>query len=766
MSDSWLLRQPGFRAATARAWEGLFTLGAHGLHLRGSWETPLAGCPQNRADLRRPANVTSEQFDDAPTRWGTFVAGVFAPHPLLGNELVNLPWFLELTPVVDGRAFDPRDPAVESSRTLDLRRALLTTDARWRVAGATLTLRWTRFVSAAHPGCCVQRLTLTSDAPVRVTLQGGIDADIRTNGHDHFRRVLLASPAPGTGRCRIETDGEDSVTIDSTLHFVSTEPDQPSIDPFPAADSLAPLQTDFAVRGRRLELAATLPLEPGRPLTCCKVTRVSTSRDLAPHPPAPNDLRALFADHAAAWEARWQSCDVQIDGDPDAQRAARIAIFHLLRSHVDDPRVAIDPKGYSGEAYWGRFFWDTELFLLPFYLYTDPARARSLVDFRVRALPAAIENARRYGDPGARYPWESDGEGRECCPNWQYADHEIHVTADVVYGLAHYAAAAPDRPFLRGPAARVLVETARYWMARIDTRDGRPVLLGVMGPDEYAPFTDNNAWTNRMVRFALETAADESGADAAECDAWRAVAAALPIPRHPDDPRLVLQCDGYHLRPALPFERYWRDRSHTLGSQVAQERLYRSRCPKQADVLMLMAIFPGEFSRDELRAAWDEYTSITTHDSSLSPGIHALVALRLGLHEPAWQFWQRAAQLDQVGESTGNSGAGSPGGGAAEGVHAANCGAIWQVLVFGFAGVHNALQSAELRLAPRLPAHWNRLAFPLVWRGTPLHVEITHTSVTICNRGPAPLRATVDDEPRDIAPLSTAAWPRKPAQNP
>ncbi len=491
-----------------------------------------------------------------------------------------------------------------------------------------------------------------------------------------------------------------------------------------------------------------------------KRTAISTNRDV--EPTAPRDALAaaraltwqqLHAEHAAGWQRRWDTCDIQIDGDAASQLALRTALFHLLRCHVPDGRVAIDAKGYAGDAYWGRFFWDTEIFLLPFFLYTDPPRARSLVDFRIQSLDGARRNARRYGYPGARYAWESDAAGDENCPNWQYADHEVHVTADVVYALAHYAAATGDEAFLAGPAAQVALETGRYWLARVDRRPGEDhySLLGVMGPDEYTPITHNNAFTNRMAAFALGTAAQigaSAGAAPEELARFREVSQRLPVPRG-DGGRLVMQCEDFERLAEPRFDELWRDRGRPFAANVSQERLYRSRCIKQADVLMLMMLFRGEFSRDEIERAWEYYLPLTTHDSSLSPGVHAIIATWLGRHEEAWRFWQQAAGIDLDVEQ----------GGAAEGIHIANAAALWQVVVFGFLGMRSALQSDELMLEPVLPAAWESLSLPLVWKGCPLRLVITREQMVVENLGDPAVRVNVRGDRRDVPPRGRQSWP-------
>ena len=463
----------------------------------------------------------------------------------------------------------------------------------------------------------------------------------------------------------------------------------------------------------------------------------------------------LPEEHVGAWAGRWARSDVRIDGDDQSQLAMRAAIHHLLRAHVPgDSRVAIDAKGYAGEGYFGRFFWDTEMCLLPFYLYTAPEAARTLVDFRLNTLDGARRKAAAGGYPGAQYAWESDVSGRECCPNWQYGDHEVHVTADVAYGLAHYARAAGGPEYLHGPAAGVLVETARYWLARCDRRPGesRSSLLGVMGPDEYTPISDNNCWTNRMVSLALGLAAEtgaHGGASEAERRDFARVAGELPVLRRPDG--LVLQCEGFDRLADPRFAELWRDRSRPFAAQVPQERIYRSRCLKQADVLMTMAVFPDDFSDAEVARAWEYYLPLTTHDSSLSPAAHALVAAQLGRREEAWDFWRRGSALDLD----------AAGGGAAEGLHIAAAGGAWQMAVLGFAGMRTAMQSERPTFRPCLPAAWKRLAFPLVWKGCPLEVEVAPGSVRVANRGPRELEVEVAGRVQSVAAGAEAVFETK-----
>ncbi len=731
---AWQLEETRYDPETARAREGLFTQGSGYLHIRGSLEEHLTGVPQNEDYLRRPANVTAEQSRPTPARWGTYVPGIFGPHPMLNRQMINLPWFLELALTHAGERLDMRTAALSGYRRhLDMHSATLQRAFTWQTqAGPVLTVQFERFVCADHPHLTLQRLTLTADRETRILLQAGIDADVRTSGHDHFTGVEPRQVDAETALCRVRTNGGDTVTTVTRLSGIP-------VGAFQAGPRYAGFRFDLALPGGQpvvIEKRSTVATSIDREATEA-VTLLDDCHD--------TPWEQLAATHAAEWAARWARSDVRCEGCERTQQAMRASLYHLLRAHPRDARVAIDAKGYAGDAYFGRFFWDTELNLLPFFLYTQPELARQLCDFRRNTMAGARDNAAGRGYPGARFAWESDDRGHENCAAWQYADHEVHVTADVVYAWEHYAAAAPDADYLRD-AARDIVETARYWMARIDLdATGRPVLLGVMGPDEYTPISHNNAYTNWMVARNLRLAAAlgaDAGATAPECRAFAETAAALPIPRRGE---LVLQCDEFEALAAPRFEARWPDRKRVFAAQVPQEVLYRTKCLKQADVILLQVLFPEAFTDAECRAAWDYYLPVTTHDSSLSVGIHALMALRLGLHSEAWAFFQRGLYLDTDTDH----------GGAAEGIHIAGCGCNWMVMVQGFAGVHSALQAERLTLDPHLPAELSRLTFPLTWKGCALTIEVSRRACIMTNRSDQAIEAVIAGTPVTLAPHGT-----------
>ncbi len=730
MPDQWIVLETHFDKETARAYEGLFTLGSGYLHVRGSFEEHLFDAPQNLDYTRRPANVTSEKFLETKAKWGTYIPGIRGSHPLLNRGLVNLPFFLELIPFAGEEKLDMEASRIENyQRELDLKTATLQRRLTWHTRiGPVVEVSFNRFVSAAHPQVCCQQMQLVPDQELRVRIEAGIDSDVRTSGYDMFSTVELANSESNGLRCYVRTNTGDEVWMATRLYVPG-----------------AVWQADSDRRTVRLKAEFVIPA--GESLVVEKRTAVTSSFDAIRADPGAllanlevNSYPQLHHWHAAIWQIRWDKSDVIIEGDESSQLAIRTSIYHLLRSHPDDSRLAIDPKGYAGDAYRGCYFWDTEMYLLPFFLYTDPRRARSLVEYRIQSLPGAKSNAINSGYGGARYAWEADVDGTETCPNWQYRDHEVHVTADVVYGLAHYARVIQDEGFLTGPAAPVILETARYWLDRLDWRLGEnhPSLLGVMGPDEYTPISSNNSFTNLMAAFNLAMAARLGviiGATNAECQGFSRAAQGLPILRG-NDGLLVLQCEEFEHLAEPAFERFWKDRSKAFAAQTAQEWLYRSKCLKQADVLMMMMLFSNEFSDEEVRRAWDYYLPYTTHDSSLSAGAHAIIACRLGKMGEAWKFWEKSSLNDLDFQH----------GGAAEGVHIAGAGVNWQMAVFGFAGLITAMNSDVFCLNPQLPPSWRRLAFPVVWHHLPLYVDICRGQVRVLNRGEGALPIRVYEQ--------------------
>ena len=761
MENNWILQESEFKVNTAMAYEGLFTLGSGYLHTRGSLEENVGNEPQNITNPR-PAFANASAFKHGgvqKTKWGTYVPGVFAHHPNLNEELVNLPYFLGIEPVVAGGKLDLLQSATSAyERTLNMKTVSLERSLTWHTNEGDVKVKFERFISGKRSQLSVQRATFTAvDKNVRLTIKSGIDADVRTNGCDHFTFTKVEQLSADTVKSTVTTNENPYYDKNNNITNISGGDTIYTVSQLSAADA----KWNYDGEKRRGFFSCDFMIPAGKTVIIEKRTAVSTSRDLAAQKPAEKVLEEvtsftfeqLFEEHKAYWAERWEKSDVVIesnDKNDDSQRALRSSLFHLLRCHVTgDPRVAIDAKGTAGDIYYGRFFWDTEIYLVPFFLYTDPERAKTLVDFRVETLAGAKRNAEKGGYKGARFPWESDAQGNDCCPpgNWQYRDHEIHITADVVYAFAHYAANTSEDYLKDKKTATTIVETSRFWLNRMDWENGVPHLLGVMGPDEYTALTSDNAYTNYMVSFALKLGAKYGkfgGATDEEIKQFAETAEKLPILRDKDG--VILQCKEFDDFADPQFAKVWPGyaegkRLGHYAQYVPQERLYRTKCLKQADVLMLMFLFFNEYSKEEIQKTWDKYMPFTTHDSSLSLGAHAMLANRIGKEEEAWTMFQKCMGNDLAVEHEG----------AAEGIHIAGSGMNWQMVVFGAAGILNALQSDIFTMQPHLPKQWDKVSFPFVWKGKSLYITLQAGKASIKNKSNASIDVVVAGKKAIIA---------------
>jgi kojibiose phosphorylase len=476
--------------------------------------------------------------------------------------------------------------------------------------------------------------------------------------------------------------------------------------------------------------------------TTYRLDRVASLR-AARRPGSPGDeiqdasdegLGALVDAHRAAWRARWDSADVVIEGDLAAQRAIRFALYHLIgAANPEDEHVSIGARALTGAAYKGHVFWDTEIYMLPFFTLTWPEAARALLLYRHHTLPAARARATRLGHRGALYAWESAGTGDDVTPTHVVAptgevirilvgEEAHHISADVAYAVWHHWQATADEELLLRAGAEIILETARFWASRAEREeDGRYHIRGVIGPDEYHESVDDNAYTNGMARWNLEVGAEAARLLAERWPArWRELARRLDLADDEIgawgqvarnlylgiDPRtgLIEQFQGYFGLEDIDLTEY-EPRTAPMDVLLGRERIQQSKIIKQPDVLMLLYLLGDRFSPEVVEANFRYYEPRTGHGSSLSPPIHAAMAARLGHVELAKRYFDQTAELD-LANSQGN---------AAGGVHAAALGGLWQAVVFGFMGL--SLSGDTPRLEPRLPTTWRGLHVHFAWRG-------------------------------------------------
>ncbi|QEC48301.1 glycoside hydrolase family 65 protein [Baekduia soli] len=447
----------------------------------------------------------------------------------------------------------------------------------------------------------------------------------------------------------------------------------------------------------------------------------------------------LLRDHRRAWASRWEVCDARIDGDDELQLAVRLAIYHLVASTPADGEGPVGARGLTGDAYRGHVFWDSDSYMLPFHAATNPPSARAMLQYRVARLPGALQEAKVRGRAGACFPWESAEDGREVTPTAatlpsgevvpiRTGDLEDHIDADIAWAASSYAAWTGDTTFAHGPGRDLLLHTARFWASRIAVEGARSHIHGVIGPDEYHEDVDDNAYTNVMARWNLRAAArvvdDSIHGWEREAAHWQRLADAL-VDGYDPASGIYEQFAGFSELEPLIIAQLADRRPVSAPLLLGAERVARSQVIKQADVLMLHYLVPGEVAAGSLVPNLEYYEPRTAHGSTLSPGVHAALLARACRPEEALQWLCVAARidLDDVGATT------------AGGVHLAAMGTVWRTLSWGFAGLSPGADALIIDPRP-LPASWGSLDVGVRYRGTPVRIRIDPAGVTVAPAGP------------------------------
>ena len=720
MIDLWVLSEDSFDPAKQHHKETIFTIGNGYLSTRGAFEEGYPG--DHRA---------------------TFVHGVFDDIPITFTELANIPDWRSLYVLLNGERFSLDSGTVESyERRLDMHTGILTRTVRWcSPSGLTATLTFERFASLADEHLLCLRCTVVPEYDGSLEIRAALNSNVDNRGIHHWYWIDQGLH-PGTD------PGQEVV-------FLRTRTRAPEIDLALSmrieAHGVEPQSSFWDAQGVPT-LSVAFPAEQGKAISLDKFVGIATSRDTADpvrmaveHVNAVQGWEKVVDAHRQAWAEEWDRSDVQIEGDPEAQIGIRFSLFQLLiAAPRHDDRVNIGAKTLSGFGYSGHSFWDTEIFMLPVFIYTAPHIARNLLEYRYQRLPAAREKARANGFDGAQFPWESADTGDEVTPTWVphfddrtrlvriwTGDIEIHISADIAYSSCLYWKITGDTEWFVERGAELVLDTAKFWASRAewDAEQDRYEYNDVIGPDEYHDHVDNNAYTNYMARWNLQKALEvldwlrAHAPDKAQeltqkldlsperLGHWKEVIDRIYLPMHPDG--LIEQFEGY-------FQRRDVDLTSLEPREISAQALFgiegcnETQILKQPDVLMVQYLLREEFTDEQVRMNYNYYTPRTDHTfgSSLGPSIQAIMACEVGKPEDAYEHFIRAARADLY-DVRGNAG---------DGIHGASAGGIWQAIVFGFAGLR--FKEVGWATHPRLPAHWTRLSFKFFHKGEQQVVEI------------------------------------------
>lgn len=490
----------------------------------------------------------------------------------------------------------------------------------------------------------------------------------------------------------------------------------------------------------------SIDAEPDKPVTLTKYITYHTSRsdkcdelraraERTLDRVAANGFDRLLADQRGYLDDFWDRSDVQLGGmHARCQQCLRWNLFQLIQAVGRADYAGVPARGLTAQTYDGHYFWDMEIYMLPFLIYSEPRLARNLLMFRYNILDHARQRARQVSQKGALFPWRTIN-GEEASSYYAASTAQYHINAAVAHAVMKYVEVTGDRAFLYEFGAEILVETARLWYDLgffSERRNGQFCIHSVTGPDEYATVVNNNTYTNLMARANLHAAAavvnelqelqpehfqmlvHRTQLVQHEVDDWQRAADHMFVPFdqrlgiHPqDDSFLDRKIWDFHQTPAdhYPLLLYY----HPLV-------IYRHQVLKQADIVLAMFLLSHEFTAEQKRRNFEYYDPLTTGDSSLSACIQSIVAAEIGDDAAALQYLEYALLMDLA----------NVGGNVKDGCRIASMGGTWMAVVYGLAGMRD--HDGRLVFNPRPLA--SKLRFALTYRGQRLEVDIREGQAT------------------------------------
>ena len=431
----------------------------------------------------------------------------------------------------------------------------------------------------------------------------------------------------------------------------------------------------------------------------------------------------------------WERSDVRVEGQDHIQQAIRWCIYQLAQASARADQRGIPAKGVTGSGYEGHYFWDTDIYVVPFLAFTSPEWARNALRFRYNLLDAARERATVLNQRGALFPWRTIS-GDEASAYYAAGTAQYHIDADIAWAFSTYTDISGDQQFMQSQGTEVLVETARMWADLGFWRsngEARFYIHGVTGPDEYTTVVNNNLFTNIMAKHNLARAA-QAVTELREADptAYQELAERLNL----DELEISewLHCSegmyigwdetfGIHPQDDMFLEREVWDLQATpedkfpLLLNFHPLVIYRFQVIKQADVVLALFLRGSEFTLEQKRADFEYYDRITTGDSTLSSVVQSIIAAEVGHQDLAMQYFMAGLFVDLADLHSNTR----------DGVHIASAGGVWNALVHGFGGMR--FEAGELTFDPRLPEAWPSLEFPLTVRGSRFMVRITKDQI-------------------------------------
>lgn len=692
-----------------------------------------------------------------------FVLGTFDKYENEATELPNLPDIVNLEIVINGKVMKLNHGSVtQYQRGFNIKNGEMTRSFIWKYDGKAYRFKFWRFVSMARRHLFVSKVEVAPlDDSARIQIRSGIDGQQTNSGTQHL--------VDGTKRLfNARFIQMQTRTQQSKVKFALTEFHRLCLN-----GTDLNMNPRLKLNRRQIYADYSVDVDKEQTLTIVKYANIFSSIDKDLKDNVSKDSLAeleqtsqlsydkLLAETTQAWDEKvWQKSLIKISSHNNKpQIAINFARYQLLANTPQGWRMNIGAKGMTGEGYKGHTFWDTEMFMLPYYILTLPQYAHDLLKYRYLGLVGAKKKAHENGYRGAQYPWEAAlPEDAESAPIWGNADIvtgkpmkilsgfiEQHITSDVAFGVMQYLQATGDKTFAHEMGYEIVLQCAKFWASRLEWNSQKNYyeITDVIGPDEYKEHVSNDAYTNYMAHWTMKCGADII-ADLRQNDPkdykrlnekigleelYKALiqrASMLYVPS-PNEQLVIPQDDNYLSYKKIDVTKYKNsEKDKEDVSEIFKDfdlkELDKIQVTKQPDVLLLLLLFEDKFSKQIIKDNWDYYEPKTTHDSSLSYSPHAILANDLGLYSKAFEYYEKACQVD-LGTNQESS---------VKGTHIGSLAGIWNVVIEGFGGVR--ITDKGLRIQPHIPKSWQSLEFSIIWKNTKINIFVSHKYFSVMSK--------------------------------
>ncbi len=741
ITDPWRIIEEGFDPAYSKVSESIFSLGNEYMGIRGYFEEGYQG-----------ESLIGSYFNgiyESVKTEGSSYKGIIDKTEFMVN---SVDW-LHTRIQIGAEQLRFAEATIENFvRSLDLRNGVLTRSYDWILEdGRRLRLEFERFLSMKVAQLGGQRITLTPlNFSGTITITAGLDF---TQPHNMVGKNLWTGEESrsGEGWCSILANTVNTEqSVYSLCHFTSNA-----------------LSEQDIIESKKVLKEFTLSLKEGEATTFSRLVMNVVRKDNSAADRERFNVKcteaagilprlhypAMKEESASWWDQMWADSDIVIDGDELNQQGIRYCIFQMHQTyHGADRGTIIGAKGLTGEAYSGNTFWDTETYCLPFYIFNNVEAAKHLLEFRNLTLPQAKERARALDCEGAFYPIATIS-GRECCSLWQHASLQLQASTAVAYGIKHFEAVTKEEEFVFTTGLPILIEISRMLASRGDWNadHSRYGYYGVMGPDEFQMMVNHNCYTNFMGKVTLEYTLEvldrlrnkdskayermrqEYQLSDEESTNWKVISENMYIP-YDEKTMLFEQHEGYFTLPHIDVDQIPVE-DFPLYHHWSYDRIYRNDMIKQPDVLMMMLLYNGHFTKEQLLKNYEFYEPRCIHESSLSPSVHSILAAQIQKYEEAYKFFGFATRMDLDNYNRNT----------AEGLHTTSIAAAWMNIVYGFGGMRS--DQERLSFAPSIPEAWNAYSYRIHYKNDVILVEVNQKEASFCTLHGTQIGIRIYDRP-------------------